>query len=1200
MAETKNTIEALLARLVVDVDNMNSFLLNLNTMLESKSENVTLTQTLDDGSTKNINVPSFGYLKSKIDNVNTNFETLISANDDVIGIRSANGDVRKFEMKKVSKLIQELETVASTSVDIPTSFGVKNNWFFESFLNPLLFVSVNVQSVLTDDIDQFSVKRLIINSVDDDELSFFNETYLNNNDVDLDEARSTLEEQGIDYFEDDNIVPMPIPVNRFKGSFDILRIMEEEVNQTLSSTGETVTIPRRRYKLSTLRYTDILDQQQNSKNLSEGDVLLTDEDSEYKVISVNKTDTEVVLERTFGLEPITIGADVLRMKPVKYRDGNLQINVGYNEREIIFIRPISKAQNLTIDDYSKGFGVFSNELTITLEDESESTLEQYYNNFVADFGMILLSAAKEKKLPAIVAEEPDAPLIDVSNFKVIQIDKHIKEDEDANEITNQIAEKENLKVRVKENLKKIDDLKAKLNDTQKSKSEKSRIEKKITSSIKEKATLQSQLSSTVRGLTTKLSTTPAFNRKPKYKVRGFWPMPDAKDSTFGTQEVVQFKIRYRYLSKKGTAPNATQSKIKQGDQTESIALFSPWTEVLSKSRTRELNETTGLYEWSTEDLSSSEEVNANQLDISIRKGENIEIQVKSLCEAGWPDNAVESEWSESVQVAFPEEILSAEEATVISQRLFSEEARLDFEDELTSRGLDLHLGNQFTTGERFFAHQSKDIASGFFTSEGNIIDLFEKLTTLQTTIKSLEQALSIDTGVIKVSVIDDQGNVSEVKNGDTLKLFAGYYRDQIKDTSGTSVVYNDGRIITKQYAIQIENTSATQLELITLLKGGIEQPVIDSDPIANPASDYHNNRRYDLVPLSVNAAAEGEKGDFVHPPGNQSQQVNSQYIHSRYLNYGLSSNLYDFYPLGGTSYQTGPVNYTSGYDGVSITHPITGADENVPIQGNMYVPFRPGMAIGPTGTNWITATNVWSGSTDATATPLGNGYLNEFCIHKDHPDIQGLSNNININTNNIERWIALANYDSAVGTPQDYLKFAHAPFFETSVNEKTGILGNESYIQANRETAGVALSAIASTNNDFPIKLGFSPNDEYLMGKFTCGAYLYMFPNSYEDISVEGNHPALSAKKIQLGSENSVNIPVLFQYRCSDKLSYVGGFRPDSKLNNIKYSKKIGIDIFIKEDIPFSFDIDVSTQYKKETTLDSPIVPSRGAIPVKF
>lgn len=1194
--DTKHTIDQLLSRLVVDVDNMNAFIFSLQEMLDSKSENVTITQTLPDGNTKEISVPSFGYMKGKIDDVNTNFETLVSANDDVIGIKSANGDVRKFELKKVSKLIQELEEVSNTSVAIPTEFGVKNNWFFESFLNPLLFVSIDVQSILTDDIDQFQVKRLIINSINDDELTFFNDTYLNNNTIDLDEARATLEERGIDFFEDDNIVPMTTAVNRFKGSFDCLRIMEEDVEQVIVATGKTVTINRRRYKLSTLTYTDVLDETQNTRILAEGDVLITDLDSEYAVVSVNKTDTEVVLERIFGIEPITIGANVLRMKPVKYREPELQVNVGFNEHEIIFIKPVSKVQNLTIDDYSNGFGVYSNDLTITLEDESKSTLENYYNNFVADFGMILLSAAKEKKIPAIVAEGPDAPVVDASNFKVIQIDTHIKEDEDENEIKNQVAEKENLKVRVKENLKKIDDLKAQLNYTEKSQSDKNRINKKITSAINKKATLQSQLSSTVRDLTTKLSTTPAFIRTAKYRVRGFWPIPDAKDSKFGSQEVVQFRIRYRYLSKKGTAPNATQSRIKQSDNTDSIALFSPWTEILSKPRTKVLDETTGLYKWADENLSSAESVNPNQLDLPIRKGETLEFQIKSLSEAGWPDNAVESEWSTAVQIPFPESIQSSEEASVVSQRLFAEEARLDFEDELTARGLDLHLKNQFTTGERFFAHQSKDIASGFFTTEGNIIDLFEKIKTLELTVESLQQAIVLDVGVIKVSVIDDQGNVSEVKNGDTLTLFAGYYRDQIKDTSGTSVVYNDGRIITKQYSISIENKSATKLELITLLKGGIEQPVVDSDPISNPESDYHINRRYDLVPMSINSAVNADsRGYYIHPAGFQSQQVNSQFIHSRFKNYGLSTNMYDYYPLGGLGWANATTNQTlTAYDGQTLGSDI------VPLNGNSYVPFRPGesnnLVIPHGGTN----SDVWIGTTNGSAVPQGFGYLTEFCIHKDHPDIQGLAAGLDVSSlaSSADRQDLFGPF--VAGTNQEYLPFAHAPFMETSVNEQTGVLGNNYNIQANRQTPSEATSAIMSTNNDFPIKLGFTPNDEYLIGKYTCGSYLYMFPNNYNDISVDGNHPVLSTKVIAAGSENAINIPVLFQYRCSDKLSFIGGFRTSETLKNIKYSKKIGIDIFVKDDVPFSFDIEVSTQYKKETTLDSPIVPSRGAVSVTF
>jgi hypothetical protein len=1201
MAGSKNTLSDLLSRLVIDVDNMNAFLYSLQNILESQSENVSISQTLNDGTKTIINVPSFGYMKGKIDALNSQFDTLISANDNVIGIKSSNGDVRKFELKKVSKLIQELEEIKSTSFTLPTTFGIKNNWFFESFLNPLLFVAVDVSTILTDDIDKFSIKRVIVNSINDDILQYFDDTYKNVNNIILDDLISDLQERAIDFFEDDNVIEMEPAVNRFKGSFDVTRILDETVPQTITSTGEVVSVARRRYTLNILTYTDILDGTNNTKFLSEGDVVITDNDSEYKVLSVDRTNSEVVLERIFGIEPITIGASVLRIKPVPYRVPALQINVGYNEREVVFVRPISKANNITIDDYSNGFGIFTNDLTITLEDDSTSTLESYYNNFVADFGLILLNAAKERKLPAILAETPTSPTLTVEDFKVVQIDQHIKEDEDATTVSNQIAQKENLKSQIKENLKEIDSLKSKLNDTQKNQSEKNRIEKKIKTSTDKRATLQTQLTTTVKGITNLISTTPAFIQSAKYRVRGFWTIPDAKQNRYGKQEVVQFKVRYRYLSKKGTAPNAEQSKVTQADASVKLASFSPWTEELTKPRTKELDNTTGLYIWKTEDISSSEEININQLDIAIRKGETVEIQVKSVSEAGWPDNPVESEWSTAIQIPFPDDIESAEEATILSQKTFAEEARLDFEDELNSRGLDLHLQNQFTTGERFFAHKANDITSGFFTTEGSVIDLFEQLQSYKTQIDALREAITQDRGKIKVSVIDPLGNVSEVKNGDTIDLFAGYYRDDIIDTSGPSIVYNEGRPVTKRYIISVSNTSANPLELVALLQGGIEEVAPTSNPVANPDSDYHVNRRYDLIPLSIGSAIAGDIADPFNQPGYQSSQVQGQYIYNRYKNYGLSESMYSFYPGSNTAYV--PVG-SPGYNAGGI---VVGSDR-VPLTWGHYLPFKPEDAV-PLYPNGGTSANIWNGTTNGAGLPIGNGYISEFCIHKDHPSIANLGVSFDVsvgpNLNNLILPVFKQNTAPPVidsDATQVALLFAQAVHSESSKDENTSVLGLNYLIQASRETSDL----VASNNNtlrranNYPIKLGYNPDDEYLIGKYTCGSYLYVFPDSYSNISVEGNHPSLSSKKVEFGTEQSINIPVLFQYRCSDKLGNIGGYRLGTSLNNITYAKKIGIDIFLKNEGPFSFDLVVSTKYKKETTLAAPIVPSRGVVNVTF
>jgi len=1188
--EVKHTLSDVLKRLVVDIENMNSFLYSLQNILESKSENVNVNQTKNDGSIYSINVPSFGYLKGKIEDIDTRFETLLSTNSDVIGIKSANGEVRKFELKKTSQLLQELESVQNLALTLPTEFGVKNNWFFESFLNPLLYVNLDISDILTDDIDSFVVKRLIVNAVNNDDISaFFDTNYKGKNNINYDALKTDLETNSIDYFEDDNVVDVQIAINRFKGSFDVLRFLEETVDQTL--TDQTVAVVRRRYKINTLNYTDVLSGVKNSKLLSEGDILITNNDSEYKVVTVNKTDTEVVLERIFGIDPITLGASILRIKPAPYRAPELQVNVGFNERQIVFIRPISKAKNLTVDDYSNGVAVYTNDLTIPLPDNTTATLANYYTNFVADFGLILLNMAKERKLPAIIANTPTAPTLSAANFAVVQTDQHIQDDKNVTQVKNTIKEKATTEKEIQELNKKIDDIKANITTTAKTDQEAKRLKKQLTEVQKTRDEKTVNLSTVVTNLTLQISTTPQFIVPKKYSVRGFWQIPDPVKSTYGDQAVVQFKYRYRYLSQAGNQPTAQQYTFVETDGTNRSASFSPWTEKLSKPRTKSLDTTTGLYTWDVENVSDSDVVNSNQLDITIRKGEIVEIQVKSLSEAGWPDNAAESDWSNSVQIPFPENVSSEEESSVLTQKAFADKTKIDFEKSLIARGLDTHLANQFTTGEKFFAHLAEDISSGFYTTQGAVINLYEQLKSIKTTLDSVQQSISLDSGVIKVSIIDSSGNTTDISNGDTINLFAGYYRDLIKDTTGGTTVYAEGSIITKQYVISIQNTSATTLELMSFLFGGIDETATSSNPVANPDSDYHLNRRYDLVPVGVNKNVTPIIGKVKQIASQQSTQVNSQWLTSRIRNYGLSEEIYA---------PTKPAvqlvaHYLAGYDYTAGT--TVGTTLNVPVNWAHYLPFDPQYS--PYGS---VNSKVWNGTTNASTNGVGGGQLTEFCISKDHPYLKSLGVSfVHPGSGNMKS-VFRPQFAAAVPptvdatAPQKTLPFAHAIHFETSVQDNLNAFGVKYYKQATRIAPAIPTNNNTRLDTQYPVKLGFTPNDEYLIGKYTCGAYLYLFPQDYESVSVQGNFPARSVSQIKVGSENAFNIPVLFQFRCSDKLGFVGGFRTTSTLNNIKYQKKIGLDINVKNDVPFSFDLEVSAQYTKETSLDAPLVQGKGKI----
>lgn len=1194
--DTKHQLSDVLKRLVTDIDNMNSFVFSLQNMLESQSENVSLNQTKSDGTVSTISVPSFGYLKGKITDLNSKFDTLLSANSDVIGIKSSNGDVRKFELKKTSKLLQELEAVRDSSFQIPTGFKVKNNWFFESFLNPLLYVSLDITNVLTEDIDRFVVKRIIINSANNDDFAtFFDTNYKSKNDISLESLKIDLNDNAIDFFEDDTVVELEVPINRYRGSFDVIKILDEDATQTLT-TGDTVTVQRRRYKLNSLTYTDALAGNTNTKTLAIGDVLMTANDSEYIIRSINTTDSEVILERIFGTDAITFGANILRIKPLPYRIPELQINVGFNEREVIFIKPVSKAKNLTIDEFSKGVALFTNELTIPLSDSSTTTLEKYYNNFVSDFGLILLNLAKEKTVPAILGTKPVAPVVDVANFKVSQIDTHIQDSSNMTELTNNIKEKEILQQEISELNKKIDSTKSSIVTVAKTPKEAKRLQKVLTDAQTERDQKVASLSTLVTNITLKISTTPEFSNKKKYSVRGFWSIPDTIVTDYGTQDVVQFKYRYRYLNVNGTQSNANQQTYVDVDGSTKSATFSPWIEVVTKPRTKQLNLNTGLYEWVVDNPSDADQVNTNQLDIPIRKGELVEVQVKSISEAGWPANPVESDWSAAVQIPFPEEISAEEEGQVLSQKAFTEKARLDFETSLSARGLDSHLASQFTQGDRFYAHNTTDIASGFFTTEGNVIDLYKQLVNMQNAISAVQQSISTDAGVIEVSVIENKGAVINVSNGDTVKLFGGIYRDLIKDSTSGTVVYNDGQIITNQYVISIKNTSASKLEMISLLFGGIDEIAPTSSPTLSPTDDYHVNRRYDIAPIAVNANDVPVFGEFKQKPGAQSAQVKSQYLYVRAKNYGLSEELYE--PADTSSVYNSAAYFDSTYDYTGTEMPV-GSGSKVPSNWGHYLPFAPQYS-GIAGTS--TNLSVWNGTTDVAGDAVGGGYLTEFCISKDHPTLATYGPSLTYSASNILAKFR-PEFEVSSGTTistsalQQYLPFSQALHFETSVADLTNSFGVDYYKQASRATVDSTVTDnTLRTDANYPIKLGFATNDEYLIGKYTCGAYLFLYPQNYEAISVEGNFPARSTRSISFGDSNTINIPVIFQFRCSDKLGYIGGYRTNNTLTNIKYSKKLGIDIILKNSEPFSFDLQVDAQYAKETTLDAPLVQSTGTV----
>ena len=535
-----------LAELGVDVNNLQEFLLKLSQILSTKSDSVKLTQTLQDGTTTDFLVPSFGYLSGRVNNIENKFNELLKGNANQLGVRDADGNLRKFELKDLSSVIADLENVSKVGVVVPTNFNYKTNWFFESFLNPLLYVNIDTSTISTDpDINKFEVKRLIITSKITSDTNYFDATYKGKNQLSYDAVIKDLENRKIQYFEDTAELELPAAKNTVRGTFDVIGIVKTQQSEVIA--GQTLTNAVVQYKLNTLQYKGITASSTIDKTLQVGDSLITADNTEYQITSIDTNNRTVILKLIFGTSGISQGQAELRIKPTLERSSLVQLNLGYDERNVIFLKPISDRLAVTTDQYSQGFGIYTNDLSITYNNKVVS-MPDFYQNFVSDFGLLFLSYAKEKKLPSTLGEIPNAPALASENFKVVQIDQHIQDADNTVGIKQKISAKEQVAAQIRELDKQITDTRANLNtNASLNEAQKLKLQKDLTSFADTRLTLTKSQQSLVSDITTSIKSTPSFITAPQYRVRGFWAMPDPKQSVHGNQNVAQFRISCSWI-----------------------------------------------------------------------------------------------------------------------------------------------------------------------------------------------------------------------------------------------------------------------------------------------------------------------------------------------------------------------------------------------------------------------------------------------------------------------------------------------------------------------------------------------------------------------------------------------------------------------------------------------------------------------------
>ena len=435
-------------------------------------------------------------------------------------------------------------------------------------------------------------------------------------------------------------------------------------------------------------------------------------------------------------------------------------------------------------------------------------MEQFYTDYVYDYGTVLQDLVA-KKTPNKLAGTPVSPTLNTTNFKVVQINKHLTDTPDS----NLVKQKHNYQQSLKSELEQISQAIIDKNKNMKFVKFKSEAAKKQAGleidELSKKKDSTSKLLATTNQEIIDISKNPLTKVDPVFRVRGFWSIPEAVITrSTKPQEIVQFRVQYRYVSKDG---KETPIETFSVDGSQTTAAFSNWSEFKTDARKRIFDPSNGSYAWQIEDVSSADTPNINQLDIPIKANERVEVRIKSISEVGWPESAVESNWSDIISIDFPDNLNNIlNENGFILQEANKEDLKINMNRELSAKGLDEHLSDTFTVNNKVFHHDATKILSGFKDENGVALDLYEYLKKMEDRIKGLEEKIKRAKGELEIVVLRNNQEFV-VSNGSEI-TFNIECEDYLVPFKGTGIptgrVYQNNTYVIKDFVVKVRNKSA--------------------------------------------------------------------------------------------------------------------------------------------------------------------------------------------------------------------------------------------------------------------------------------------------------------------------------------------------------------------------------------------------------
>lgn len=844
--EKNNTIKDYYIRLERMYINVMNMLTSLNQSLVSNSTEVTVTVTDTNDVKSTLRIPSFLYLENKLEELNTNFDSLFNMPESGEAWFTKNSsDSYKFNLVR-----------SNTALPAPTlsHYGdtqytsIKDNNILKDLVSPFTYIRYNITN-LSDVTDSIIMKKYV----------FYNKTlfdYLKQSDdintyADL-EDKLIGYKKGDDYDSYESTLKVPYKKDTYISLFNIIKV--DDTNNTIKITLDTFT------------YYDSEDSSVTYQLVNGDKLIYGDTAFEYEITNIDYDNNIVTLKELNGHTNILTTKEQSNSKFVL-------LNNDYNKYKYVDI-PLEENENIAVclslvynnirSIWSKP--EFMDLNTIYMKDENGNDIKDengntltyidYYKKYCNNIGDLILGIT-ETAYPQVSNFTP-SQLNDMQSgesvgnavtttfegeiLKVVPINKHLTDDATNDDIMNLHNQKNLLQSQLDTIQTNIDDTTNDLLNIDKNNVDNSNIlalQKKLTEYKNEKTTITKQFNSCVNQLTSKIAQLNQTTSEVKYRLRGVTVVNNIismLQNDYGKNvELIGTEIWYKY---KSVNKDTTTVTVINSDT------FSEWNVQKPSQRDRYLvfnsqntSFVTNYVDYNTLDNTPK----WNQVDIPIKNGEDVIVKVRYLYNIGQPFINIYTPWSDEVTFEFPSEYKEDITVKSIIETNNDDTVTATFTNTLINDGYEEHINDKILDNENKFFHTSEHIYSGFNTTENNMLSLYDKLKQISNDIVDYKELLNDATkSKYQIQLVSD--DVSTVLHQNTKNKISIYNND----------VSTNNKFIKKKFKLIIKNTSDYNVKLYPLFPYNANVPVAF---ISDETNSLKLANKFYRVPLQVSNAA---------------------------------------------------------------------------------------------------------------------------------------------------------------------------------------------------------------------------------------------------------------------------------------------------------------------------------------------------------